>query len=540
MAAGDPITIKIELSGEGNFGTLDFPSLNLGADFKVYPPTIKSQAADDIGLQGSKVFEFVVVPQSPDLRQIPAFEFSFFDPAKKAYRTLKQEPIAIVVRPGGSAAPPPTLAGSETKKTEQSQDIANIKLRPGKLGPAARPVATENWFLALQLLPLLGLGAALTRLLVQRHKERNPRWVRQREVGRWVDKTLGELQAQAAAGDSEQFHATVFRVLQEQLGERLGTPAQAITEAVVAESLLPRGLNETTASRLQTLFARCDQARYAQGSTPADLNDTLAELTAAIQELRQFTPQKASPSRMARGLVPLLALVLWTCAAQGADDFEQGNTAYAEGKLNSAINHYEALIKANQVSPALYFNLGNAYFKMGHLGQAIAYYRKAQELAPRDSDIANNLQMARAKASANAPFRLPWWQGWTHILSLNEWTWAAMAVGWGLIALLSIRLWLAAPKPGLHRAIRWLAVVFALLGTGFGIRLAEYYGPAPAVIIAKEVSVRYGPLDDARSFYNLPDGAEVQVVDKQGEWLQVRDPQKRSGWLKQGLVLTWR
>jgi tetratricopeptide (TPR) repeat protein len=313
-------------------------------------------------------------------------------------------------------------------------------------------------------------------------------------------------------------------------------PAQSITEAVVEDSLRPRGLDEPMLARLHTLFARCDQARYAQTSTHSDLAETAAELAEAIKALREFTPQKAVPTRVARGMLPLAAALFLAAQAQAANEFEEGNTAYAEGKLNSAINHYETLVKQKQVSPALYFNLGNAYFKMGHVGQAIAYYRLAQELAPRDSDIANNLQMARTRANGSAPFHHPWWRSWTRACSLDEWTLAAMVAGWGLAALIIVRLWLAKAKPGLARGMRWAGALFAIMAVGMGLRLGEYLGPAPAVVIAKDVPARYGPLDDSRSAFVMPDGTEVLVIDRQGEWLQIRDSQARTGWLKQGLV----
>ncbi len=534
VAAGDPITVKIELTGSGSINTLDFPSLDLGSEFKVYPPVIKSQVADGIGLQGSKTFEYVVVPQSPDLRQIPAFDFSFFDPDKKAYQTLRQPAKDIIVRPGGSAAPPPSLAGVETKKTEPAQDIANIKARPGKLGPPARPLAMETWFLGWQLLPLLGIGAALGRRLYQRHKQRNPQWVRQREVGRWVDKALAELQSLAGSGNAEAFYATVFRVLQEQLGERLERPAQAITDAVIEEALRPRGLDEESITRLRALFARCDQARYAQVSSNSDLMDTLAELNAIIPVLREFTP-KRGPNPL-RAAVPLFLWVLLSLPAQAANEFEQGNAAYAEGKLNAAITNYEALVKQKQVSPALYFNLGNAYFKMGQLGQAIAHYRLAQELAPRDTDIANNLQMARTRANASAPYRTPWWRSWTQLLTVNEWTLAAMAAGWVLAGLIIARLWRANATPLVSKGIRIFISLLLITGAGLTARLWDYLGPAPAVVVAKDAPARYGPLEESRSAFVMPDGSEVQAVDFQNDWVQIRDPQGRTGWLKKEFV----
>ena len=540
VAAGDPITLKVQLSGEGNLNTLDMPALNLGSEFKVYPPIIKSQVTDGIGLKGTKTFEYVIIPQTPDVRQIPGFEVSFFDPGQKCYRRLEQPPKDIIVRPAGSAVPPPSLAGSEgkDKKAEQVQDIANIKTRAGHLRRPAKPLAWRPWFLGLQLVPLAGIGVALARLLLRRHKERNPRWVRQREVNRWVEKTLVELKKLAAAGEPEAFYATVFRLLQEQLGERLDMPAQSITAAVVDDVLAPGGMTPETLARLRTLFDRCDQARYAPSGSSADLVEFLAQVNTAIGALRQFTPQRGA--RAVRKVAALLAVLFVSAQTRAASEFDQGNAAYAEGKFNAAITNYEALVKQNQISPALYFNLGNACFKTGQVGMAIAYYRLAHELAPRDTDVFNNLQMARLRANATLPYQPPWWRAWTRPLTLNEWTLAAMAAGWALAGMIMVSLWKAQTGPGLSKGMRWVGVLFTVIVAGLALRLWEYAGPPPAVVIAKDLPVRYGPLEESRSAFVLGDGSEVEVTDRQGEWLQVRDSLRRTGWLRKSFVLVLR
>ena len=538
VAAGDPITLKVQLAGEGNINSLDMPALNLGTEFKVYPPVIKAEVTDGLGLKGTKTFEYVIIPQTPDVRQIPGFEVSFFDPNQKCYRQLQHPPKDIIVRPAGSAVPPPSLAGTEgkDKKSEQVQDIANIKTRAGQLRRPAKPLAARPWFQGLQLVPLAGIGVALARLLVRRHKERNPKWVRQREVNRWVEKTLAELKKLAAAGEPEAFYATVFRLLQEQLGERLDMPAQSITAAVVDDVLGPEGMTPESLALLRVLFDRCDQARYAPTGSRADLAEFLAQVNTAIGALRRFTPRRGARRSEVRTAVTLLVGLFLSAQARTASEFDQGNAAYAEGKFNAAIASYEALVKANQVSPALHFNLGNAYYKTGQIGMAIAHYRLAHELAPRDADIFNNLQMARLRANATLPYQPPWWRAWIRPLTLNEWTLAAMAAGWTLAGMIMVRLWKAQTGPGLARGMRWVGVLFAVVTAGLALRLWEYAGPPPAVVIAKDLPVRYGPLEESRDAFVLGDGSEVEVTDRQGDWLQVRDSLRRTGWLRKSFL----
>jgi hypothetical protein len=95
IATGDPVTVKVQIAGRGALESLNLPDQPAWKDFKIYPPTSKVEAVDGLGLQGSKAFEQVVVPQSSAIKELPAITFSFFDPEQKTYRTLSHPAIPI-------------------------------------------------------------------------------------------------------------------------------------------------------------------------------------------------------------------------------------------------------------------------------------------------------------------------------------------------------------------------------------------------------------------------------------------------------------
>ncbi|MDR2801756.1 MAG: tetratricopeptide repeat protein, partial [Prevotellaceae bacterium] len=85
-------------------------------------------------------------------------------------------------------------------------------------------------------------------------------------------------------------------------------------------------------------------------------------------------------------------------AAVAADSlWAQANTFYANGQYTDAVRVYTEIEAADNVSPALYFNMGNAYFKQNELANAILYYERALRLSPGDAAIAYNLEMARLR-----------------------------------------------------------------------------------------------------------------------------------------------
>src|SRR5215831_6409541 len=118
------------------------------------------------------------------------------------------------------------------------------------------------------------------------------------------------------------------------------------------------------------------------------------------------------------------------CADPAAPaDFDAANKLYEQSKFAEAAASYEKLLRSGQASESLYFNWGNALFKNGQIGRAIAAYQQAQQMAPRDPDVRANLQFARNQVQG--PTRsLARWQRAVEKLTLNEWTGLAAASVW--------------------------------------------------------------------------------------------------------------
>jgi hypothetical protein len=292
VAAGDPVTVRIQISGRGAFDSLALPEQSAWREFKTYPPTTKVDTTDALGLQGTKTFEQLIVPQSPEIKAVPPVSFSFFDPDQKKYRTLTQPAMPLVVRPGGSA-PAPTVAANTRAAPDNpppAQDIVHIKPRLGAVAQISAPLVQQPWFLALQAIPVL---AWLSVVVWRRRAEmlaNNPRLRRRRQVAQIIRQGLLELRQLASDNKSDDFFATLVRLLQEQLGERLDLPASAITEAVIEERLRPRGVPETMLASLHELFQTCNLARYAPIKTSQELAAIIPKLEAILRELQGLKP----------------------------------------------------------------------------------------------------------------------------------------------------------------------------------------------------------------------------------------------------------
>src|SRR5206468_2741332 len=108
------------------------------------------------------------------------------------------------------------------------------------------------------------------------------------------------------------------------------------------------------------------------------------------------------------------------------------------GKFKEAIPAYEHLIDSSVQSPTIYFNLGNAWYKVGQPGRAVAAYLRAERLAPRDPSVRFNLDFVRRQVSPQRA-AVPFWQRTLRRLSLNEWAMGASAALWVWLLLLAAR-----------------------------------------------------------------------------------------------------
>jgi hypothetical protein len=287
VAVGDPITVRVQISGHGALDALTLPDQPAWRDFKTYPPTSKVATSDQLGLQGTKTFEQIVTPQNTDVHELPAFSFSFFDPGAKTYRTLTQPPVQLAVHSGGTT-PAPVIAATKSanSQTPPPQDLLPIKEQFGAVAQPGPPLLTRPAFLTAQSLPVLAWLAAFVWRKRTDSLANNPRLRRQRRVTQLVREGLNDLRRLAAEKNSDEFFATLFRLLQEQLGERLDCPASSITEAVIDERLVLLGVPEPTLAGLRELFQLCNQARYAPMRTSGELAAVIPQFENAIRELQ--------------------------------------------------------------------------------------------------------------------------------------------------------------------------------------------------------------------------------------------------------------
>ncbi|MGC3957835.1 MAG: BatD family protein [Verrucomicrobiota bacterium] len=288
VATGDPITVRVQINGQGALDGLTLPEQTAWGNFKTYPPTAKVETSDPLGLQGTKTFEEVISPENADIQELPPFTFSFFDPETKTYRTLTHPATKLTVHPGGNVVAPTIAATTKTSSSDAAPaqvDIVPIKQRLGAVASRDRATGFTSTYIALNLAPAL----ALVGFVVWRKRSdalvNNPRLRRQRTVAAMLQAGLDRLRNHATQNQSDAFFAELMRLLQEKLGAQLDLPATAITEAVIDDKLRPRGVPDSTLEAVHELFQATNLARYAPLRSSQELAAYIPKLEHALRKL---------------------------------------------------------------------------------------------------------------------------------------------------------------------------------------------------------------------------------------------------------------
>ena len=255
-----PMSLKIEVTGQGNLDRVSTTGLPSSASWKTYPPSAK------VTDQGTKIFEQAVVPQSSGRLEIPAVSFSFFDPDRHQYLTRSTAPISVEIAatPGGVATPSANLGKSIPKVTEEPA----TGLRPnhfdeGRFVATLLPPYRRLWFWPVVTVPWLALT-----ILVARPRERvASARIRRRALRETVAQHRMAMKRAAVAGDSVRFYEAGAAALRERLSETWKIAPDEVTAAEAAARL---GRDEPivailgTAERLRFAAAEPDASSLAR------------------------------------------------------------------------------------------------------------------------------------------------------------------------------------------------------------------------------------------------------------------------------------
>src|SRR5437762_9334525 len=217
-------------------------------------------------------------------------------------------------------------------------------------------------------------------------------------------------------------------------------------------------------------------------------------------------------------------------AADADAAFAKANADYVGGHFREAIKGYESLVKAQQWSANLFYDLGNAYFRVHDPGHAILNYERALALDPSQAEARANLQLVRDQARA-LELAKSWPEQHLGFLSTNQYAWL------GAIAFWCGTFILGALSFARRRPVVWIFALL-LLGVICGASISAIFafengsaGRAVAIVTAKNIQARLATAENAGTVLVLPPGSEIKVLSTRGDWIYAALPNDQRGWV---------
>lgn len=218
---------------------------------------------------------------------------------------------------------------------------------------------------------------------------------------------------------------------------------------------------------------------------------------------------------------------------------EKAEKAYKEKHFNEAITSYETLLNNGYQSYQLHYNLGNAYFRLNQIGQAIYHYELANKLAPNHNDVLTNLEIANTKTidkiEAKENFLASAFKNkMVNSLSSTEWAWSSIL--FLFLSLAMIFLFFSSTSATLKKSgffLGLISLIGFILSMSMGyISLNDKKEIHFAIIVSKETKIYNEPEDNQNQKFSLHEGTKVKVLESNKEWTSIQLENGNEGWVK--------
>ncbi|WP_299121764.1 tetratricopeptide repeat protein [uncultured Winogradskyella sp.] len=238
-----------------------------------------------------------------------------------------------------------------------------------------------------------------------------------------------------------------------------------------------------------------------------------------------------------------VVIILFCCFSffvfpQNDKTFGQANALYNEGKYAEAIDKYESILESDVHSAELYYNLGNANYKLNNIAPSIYYFEKALQLNPYDKDIENNLSFAQ-QMTIDAIDKVPQ-VGFSRIINniVNTFktdTWAKIAIG-GVIIFVLLFLMYHFSYATSQKRIAFVISVLSLLIACFSAAMAFQKESLdkkdnPAIVFVQESKVKAEANQTSEEVFRLHEGTKVQVLETYEDWNKIELSDNSTGWI---------
>ena len=284
--ANDPVSLRLIISGTGNLKLIKQPEIKLPKDFDKYEAKVTDKTKlTSNGIEGSMVYDILIVPRHQGNYEIPPIELTYFDTTAKAYKTIQTEGMKLDVAKGSGAGKVNDFSDQDVQ--ELNKDIRHIKM--GEV----RQHGVDNFFFGstaywVSLIVLLVVFISLFIIFRQRAIDNaNVTKMRGKRANKVATKRLKSAAKLMAANKPSAFYDEVLRALWGYVGDKLNMPVEQLSHDNISQRLTERQVDEETISLFIGALDECEFERYAPGDPKGNMNKVYEKAMTAIEKIEE-------------------------------------------------------------------------------------------------------------------------------------------------------------------------------------------------------------------------------------------------------------
>ena len=289
IAANEPVTVKLEISGTGNQKLIQNPEVEFPSNFELYDPTIQNAITPGPnGFNGTRTIEYLVIPRYEGDYSIPPIEFSYFDINSRSYKTLKSPSYSLTVLKGDPSKATASSSYVNQQEVRVEQDIRYIKTENPTF------INTDNFFVGSwgywlwYVIPFVLLCIFFIIYRKQMKLNANIALMRNKRANKVAKRRLKRAEAYLNKNDKSNFYNEVLQALWGYFSDKLSIPGANLTRSNIGAELSSYGVDEVLIEKFMKILDTCEFARYAPVESSVAMDEIYQEASDAIGKMENI------------------------------------------------------------------------------------------------------------------------------------------------------------------------------------------------------------------------------------------------------------
>lgn len=280
VKAGDPVNVRIVVSGNGNMKLLKQPELPLPKDFDKYDAKISDKTKlTENGVSGNMIYDILIVPRNMGKYVIPAIPFVYFDTTSRSYKTLTTKPMNLIVEKGNGG-------NTVTDYSKQSDtDIHDIISKERTTDDARNSIFGTTFYTIINAVIVIAFIIMVVIFRKRALALADIVTVKERRANKVAIKRLKQASIMLRSGKNAEFYDEITKALYGYVGDKFAMPVEQLSRENIAEKLANRQVDISVTQQLLEAIDECEYARFAPGDSAGNMQKTYDKATDAIMTI---------------------------------------------------------------------------------------------------------------------------------------------------------------------------------------------------------------------------------------------------------------